>query len=133
MPQYLSEQWIDLYASLGAQLPERVGLDIITQFIVEKTPNGNVRYFDVVRDGRVVEAALGKNKAADVTITWRYEFALKMLAGELGPSVAFMQGRIKVEGDYVRWLNEWVDVLNSNEYESFRIQLFADTQLFADA
>lgn len=129
MPEYLSEEWIALYSSLGGELGERPGLDIITQFIVEKTPQGNIRYFDVVRDGRVVEASLGKNKQAAITITWRYEYALKMLAGELGPTVAFMQGRIKVEGDYVTWLTKWVEVLESPEFESVRSQLYAATEL----
>ncbi len=127
MAEYLAEEWMELYATCGAELPERAGIDVITQYVIEKTPNGNIRWFDVVVDGRVVEASLGKNKEADVTITWKYPYDVKMLSGELGPDAAYMQGRIKVEGDHPKWLFTWSEVLHSDEYRAFQAKVHADT------
>lgn len=132
MAEYLSEEWISQYAELGANLPERTGVNMITQYVIEKTPNGNIRWFDVVADGRVVEASLGKNKEATVTITWKYPYDVKMLSGEIGPDAAYMQGRIKVEGDHPLWLYSWSDVLHSDEYRSFQAEVHAGTE-FLDA
>ncbi len=127
MADYLSDEWMTRYAELGAELPERAGINMITQYVVEKTPNGNIRWFDVVADGRVTEAALGKHKEADVKITWKYPYDRKMLSGELRPDAAYMQGRIKVEGDHPKWLFSWSDVLHSPEYQDFQASVHAET------
>lgn len=128
MADYLSEEWVARYAELGAALPEHAGVNLITQYIVEKTPNGNIRWFEVVVDGRVVEASLGKTKEAEVTITWKYPYDVKMLSGELGPDAAYMQGRIKVEGDHPKWLFSWNNVLHSDEYRAFQSEVVAGTE-----
>lgn len=127
MVEYLAEEWMDLYAEFGAELPVKAGIDMITQYVIEKTPNGNIRWFDVVVDGKVTEASLGKNKEADVTITWKYPYDVKMLSGELGPDAAYMQGRIKVEGDHPKWLFTWSEVLHSDEYRAFQAKVHAGT------
>ncbi len=128
MAQYLSEQWCARYQELGAQLPKRDGLNVITQYVVEKTPDGNIRYYDVVTDGQITEVSLGKHKEATIKVTWRYDYAMKMLAGELGHDAAYMQGRIKVEDDYRTWLFELGELLRSPEYDQFRAALHADTE-----
>ncbi len=128
MADYLTEEWFARYAELGASLPEKPGMNMITQYVVEKTPNGNIRWFDVVADGRIVEASLGKNKEADVTITWKYPYDVKMLSGELRPDAAYMQGRIKVEGDHPKWLFEWSDVSHTDEYRAFQAEVHEGTE-----
>ncbi len=125
--EYLTDEWMARYVEAGAELPARDGLNLITQYVVEKTPNGNVRWYDVVVDGRVAEASLGKHKEATLTVTWKYPYDVKMLSGELSAEAAFMQGRIKVEGDYPTWLYEWGDVLRSDEYRAFQAAVYADT------
>ena len=51
-------------------------------------------------DGVVAEAGSGSSSGKpDVTLTVPFAEAVAMAAGELDPSVAFMQGRMKTAGD----------------------------------
>ncbi len=50
----------------------------------------------IVIDGATISTA---DAPADCTITLSLEDLESMLAGELSPTAAFMQGKLKVEGD----------------------------------
>lgn len=49
--------------------------------------------------GRLLDLGPGTGVAPDATVTLTSEDARAVLAGDLDPSVAFMQGRMKVAGD----------------------------------
>ncbi len=104
MANYLSEEWIKTYADLGAALPKIDGATASVQYVVDGAPDGKTRWYELLRDGRVAEASLGKVKDPDITITWKAPEAIALLNGEKSADASFMQGRTKVEGDYVHWL-----------------------------
>lgn len=61
-------------------------------------PGGDVSFVQVLDAGQVADARLGDDKDAQVTWTVTAEVARQLAAGELDPSVAFMQGRLKTAG-----------------------------------
>lgn len=109
---FLSEAWIETLASKGADLPKVDGVDLVIQHEISGAPDGKVRFFVQWRDGQIVEAAIGKHGEPDITVQAKAPEALKILHGEMNPDVAYMQGRLKVDGDYRRLLidlREWRD------------------------
>jgi predicted lipid carrier protein YhbT len=97
--RFLSDEWLELVASLGAQLPERSGATARVQHVVTGGPDGEVRYVHTIVDGRTTALAAGSDESADVTFTNTYADARALAQGELDPSVLFMQGRTKMAGD----------------------------------
>jgi putative sterol carrier protein len=74
------------------------------QLLVTGGPGGDLQAYLRFDDGVVAEAALGTAPAAEVTLTVPAPDADAMASGELNPSVAFMQGRMKTAGDPGRLL-----------------------------
>ena len=70
-----------------------VGLTVIGM------PGGEIRYHRIVEDGRVTGGGPGAGAAPDVVFTATADDSRAMAKGELDPSVAFMQGRLKTAGD----------------------------------
>ena len=99
MVAFLSEEWLALHESLGADLPERPGVSARLQFVVTGTPSGEVAYVLSIADGRVVAVRMGHDDDADVTFTESYKDAAAIANGELDLHVGFMQGRVKFVGD----------------------------------
>ena len=62
-------------------------------------PGGEVSSTWSLEGGGVVQAVPGLLAELDATITLTYDDALALGTGELDPSVAFMQGRLKSSGD----------------------------------
>jgi hypothetical protein len=105
MAAFLSDEWFALVREVGATLPSRPGLSLVMQHVVSGAPQAKKLQVVVeVRDGQVVEAAIGKRADATCTVTWDYADALAALRGELDIDVAFMRGDLKVDGDYVTFL-----------------------------
>ena len=96
---FLSEGWFEQLRTHGAELPERPGVSGRVQHVVTGTPDGEVRYVLTVADGRTADVSVGADDSADVTYTNTHADALALAAGELDPSVLFMQGRTKMAGD----------------------------------
>lgn len=107
---FLSEAWIGALADKGADLPKVGGVDLVVQHEISGAPEGKVRFFVEWRDGQIVEAAIGKHGDPHITVQAKAAEALKILRGETNPDVAYMQGRLKVDGSYRRLLidlREW--------------------------
>ena len=100
MPTYLSQEWLDLNRELAQDIPERPGATARIQYVVTDVPDGDpVTYHWVVEDGRLLEAQLGEDPAAEFTITTGYDDSVRIATGELDANAAFMQGRMKVTGN----------------------------------
>lgn len=99
MTGWPDEDWVD--ASVGDdQDPPPFGTLSATMVVaVTAQAAGDVRYVQVLEGGRVASAHLGDDKGADVTWTITLDDARLVLQGELSPSVAFMQGRLKTAGN----------------------------------
>jgi putative sterol carrier protein len=95
MAEFLSDAWVSELVGRGGS----PGPTATLQVVVNSAPDGDGKFHVRVDDGVVAEAAPGSIAAPDVTFTASYPDASAMAAGDLDPSVAFMQGRLKTAGD----------------------------------
>lgn len=104
------------------------GVSIRIQQVVLGGPDGDVRYWTQIEDGRTTRQALGAVDDPDVTITTTYADALAIQRGELDVSVGFMQGRVKVAGDMVKVL-ELLPLAGDTRWQAAQAALAAETEL----
>lgn len=121
--RYLSDDWFSLNLEAASGWPERPGVDCSANFEVTGAPEGKFRYHAVIRDGRLAEMAAGKMADADVNIVYKYADARAEVAAGQHPDLAFMSGRMKLDGDYARWVYGLRPVLDSAEYNAYRSAL----------
>ena len=121
--RFLSDDWFGLNLEAASGWPERPGVDCSANYEVTGAPDGKVRYHTVIRDGRLVEMALGKLADAEVGIVYKYADARAEVAGGEHPDLAYMSGRMKLEGEYARWVYGLRPLLDSPEYDAFRSTL----------
>jgi putative sterol carrier protein len=103
--EFLSDEWLEVLREIGGGLPEHPGLGATIQYVISASAAGKVNLVVEIVDGRLASAAVAKTKTPDVTVSLAAADALALLRDELDSDVAFMQGRLKVEGDYVRYLD----------------------------
>jgi hypothetical protein len=80
----------------------RAGRAARVRRVVTGAPGGDAAYDDLVVAGRVVgsePAGGGAEVPADLVLTSTYEVAVDIERGDVSPAVAYMQGRLKAEGD----------------------------------
>ena len=121
--RFLSADWFGLNVEAASGWPERPGVDCSANYEVTGAPDGKVRYHTVIRDGRLVEMASGKLAEAEVGIVYKYADARAEVASGEHPDLAFMSGRMKLEGEYARWVYGLRPLLDSPEYDAFRSTL----------
>lgn len=119
MPRYLTQEWLDEGRRLAADQPERPGVGARIQYVVTDGPDGDVRYWWVVEDGRLVDSQIGELDDPDFTLTMTYETGREIASGALDPNVAFMQGRMKCAGD-VGKLMQLIPITGSPEYRALQ-------------
>ena len=125
--RFLSDDWFRLNLEAASGWPERPGVDCSANYEVTGAPDGKVRYHAVIRDGRLVEMASGKLAEAEVGIVYKYADARAEVAGGEHPDLAYMSGRMKLEGEYARWVYGLRPLLDSAEYDAFRLALAEHT------
>jgi putative sterol carrier protein len=86
---FLSSEWLDAVRTAAPS----VG-DASVECSVTGSPDGEVKLY-----AKGTEIGFGALSDADVTLTVPYADAVAIARGELEPSVAFMQGRMKTGGD----------------------------------
>jgi len=121
VPKFLSEEWVEKLHEMAAGQPTRPGASARLQYVVTGGPEGDVHYYWVVEDGKLLEAARGDLTDAEITLTETWDDAVKIQKGELDANVAFMQGRLKVTGNMGK-LMALLPITMSAEYR----QLMAD-------
>lgn len=121
--RFLSDDWFGLNLEAASGWPERPGVDCSANFEVTGAPDGKVRYHAVIRGGRLVEMTSGKLADADVNIIYKYADAKAEVSGGDHPDLAYMTGRMKLEGDYARWVFGLRPLLDSAEHDDFRSAL----------
>ncbi|MFN8035611.1 MAG: SCP2 sterol-binding domain-containing protein [Acidimicrobiia bacterium] len=99
MAKYLSQEWLDEARQLSAGQPDRPGATARVQWVVKGAPGGDVKYSWVLADGHLLESHLGTIDDPDFTLTLAYDDAKAVHQGELDLNVAFMQGRMKADGN----------------------------------
>ena len=127
MAKYLSQEWLDEGRKLAQEFPERPGATARMQFAVTGAPEGDVKYYQVLDNGKILESTLGEDANADFTMTSSFDDSVKIQKGELDPNAAFMQGRMKVTGNMGK-LMTLMPLTQSAEYKSIAEKVNAQTE-----
>ena len=122
MSQYLSQEWLDESRKLAESQPVRPGATARIQYVTTGGPEGDIKYYWVLEDGKILDSQLGDVDDADFTLTMTYDDAVKIQKGDLDPNAAFMQGRMKVSGNMAK-LMSLLPLTNSPEYRALQEQI----------
>ena len=127
MAKYLTQEWLDLNKELAQEFPEKPGASARMQNVVTGAPEGDVSYYQVIENGKMIESKLGEDPDAEFTITTSYEDSVKIAKGELDANAAFMQGRMKVSGNMGK-LMALMPLTQSAEYKAIAEKTRAQTE-----
>tara|TARA_B100000686_G_scaffold354174_1_gene463053 strand:- start:1469 stop:1849 length:381 start_codon:yes stop_codon:yes gene_type:complete len=116
VPSFLSDDWIEDLRRLGGELPKVKGASISCQYEISGTPEGKIRFYTIWEDGVLCKVDTGKLDNPDCVIQAKYEHALDILHGRNKAEAAFMQGYLKVDGDYKKLLVDLHEWRGSAEY-----------------
>jgi putative sterol carrier protein len=119
MAKWLSQEWLDESTRLAADQPVRPGATARLQYVITGGPEGDVAYYWVVEEGKLVDNRLGVLEDADVTLTETYDDAMRMQKGDLDANAAFMQGKVEVTGDVAKLLS-LLPITMSPEFKEFQ-------------
>ena len=122
MAKYLTQEWLDEARELAKDQPERPGASATMQYVVTGGPDGDVKYYWVLSDGKLLESHLGETAGADVTLTLSHDDSVKIQKGELDANAAFMQGRMKATGDMAK-LMQLMPLTSSPEYRDLQVKI----------
>ena len=122
MSQYLSQEWLDETRKRAESQPVRPGATARIQYVTTGGPDGDIKYYWVLEDGKLLDSQLGEVDDADFTLTMTYDDAVKVQKGELDPNAAFMQGRMKVSGNMAK-LMSLLPLTNSPEYRALQEEI----------
>jgi len=127
MSKWLTQEWLDETKSMAEGQPERPGASARMQYVVTGGPEGDIHYYWVLENGKLLEATLGDLPEPELTLTQTYDDAMKIQSGELDPNAAFMQGRIKVTGNMAK-LMALLPLTNAPEYKQLQDEIRAMTE-----
>ena len=127
MAKYLSQEWLDLQKELAQEFPDRPGATARMQYLITGTPDGDVSYYQVIEDGKMLESTLGTDPDAEFTLSQTYDDSVKIAKGELDANAAFMQGRIKVTGNMGK-LMSLMPLTQSPEYKAIVAKVSEQTE-----
>src|SRR5215208_397167 len=127
MPKYLTQEWMDKAKELAQDFPETAGASVRMQQVITGAPDGEVKYYTVIENGKTTEQALGEDPQAEVTLTNSYEDAVKIMKGELDANAAFMQGKVKVTGNMAKMMS-LMPLTSKPEYKDIQEKLKAATE-----
>lgn len=74
-------------------------MTFLVQYLVSGGPDGDRQYVEEWSEDALSATREGIDAAATVTVKIPHADAAAIEAGEANPSVLFMQGRLKVDGD----------------------------------
>ncbi|HZD66476.1 MAG TPA: SCP2 sterol-binding domain-containing protein [Acidimicrobiales bacterium] len=127
MPKWLTQEWLDETRRMAESQPERPGASARMQYVVTGGPEGDVKYYWLLENGKLVDSRLGELPDAEVTLTQSWEDAMRIQKGELDANAAFMQGRVKVTGNMGK-LMSLLPITNSPEYKKLQADIAAVTE-----
>jgi putative sterol carrier protein len=127
MAKYLTQEWLDMGRELAQEFPERPGATARMQYVVTGGPEGDVKYYQVIENGKMLESQLGEDADAEFTLTLSHDDSVKVAKGELDANAAFMQGRMKVTGNMGK-LMSLMPLTQSPEYKAINEKIKDQTE-----
>ena len=127
MAKFLTQEWLDLQKKLGQEFPERPGATARMQYKITGGPDGDVVFYTVIENGKILENALGEDPEAEFTMTSSHDDFMQSSKGELDANAAFMQGRLKVAGNMGK-LMSLMPLTQSAEYKAIAAKVSAETE-----
>jgi predicted lipid carrier protein YhbT len=127
MAKWLTQEWLDEGKKLAEGQPEHPGASVRLQYLVTGGPEGDISYYWILENGKLLESNLGQLDDPEVTLTQNYEDAMRIQKGELDANAAFMQGRVKVTGNMAKLL-AMLPITNSAEYKQLQADTLAITE-----
>ena len=127
MAKFLSQEWLDLQRDRAQEFPERPGATARMQYKITGGPDGDVAFYTVIDNGKILENALGEDPQAEFTMTVTHDDFTKTSKGELDANAAFMQGRLKVTGNMGK-LMALMPLTQSPEYKAIAEKVNAETE-----
>lgn len=127
MSKWLTQDWFDETRKMAESQPERPGASARMQYVVTGGPDGDISYFWVLENGKIVQSELGTLADAEVTLTTAYPDALKIQKGELDANAAFMQGKVKVTGNMAKVMS-LLPITNAPEYKQLQVEIAEITE-----
>src|SRR5487761_952833 len=124
MSKWLTQDWFDETRKMAESQPERPGASARMQYVVTGGPDGDISYFWVLENGKIVQSELGTLADSEVTLTTAYPDALKIQKGELDANAAFMQGKVKVTGNMAKVMS-LLPITNAPEYKQLQADIGA--------
>ena len=123
---WLSSEWFAETFKMSATQPERPGATARIQYVIEGGPSGAIKYYWLVENGKLTESKLGEIDDAEITLTQSYDDAMKIQKLQLDANAAFMQGRLKVDGNIGK-LMSLLPVTSSAEYRQLQKEILEVT------
>lgn len=127
MDAFLSDGWLGAVQAAAGGLPEVPGCNVTARVEVAGGAAGTRRFGAVVTDGRLVELSPGRPAEADCTVSCAAADARDIVRGRLDPAVAYMQGRLKIDGAYERVLFGLRPVAGGEAFAAFAADVAALT------
>jgi putative sterol carrier protein len=127
MAKFLTQEWLDLQKELAQEFPERPGATAHMQYKITGAPDGDVAFYTVIENGKILDNTLGDDAEAEFTMTVSYDDFAKTSKGELDANAAFMQGRLKVTGNMGK-LMSLMPLTQSPEYKAIASNLNDQTE-----
>jgi putative sterol carrier protein len=97
------------------------------QQVVTGGPDGDIKYYWVIKDGTLLESCLGELPDPEFTMTMSLADSVSVQKGDLDANSAFMQGRMKVSGNMAKLLS-LLPLTNSPEYKQLQEDIRAVTE-----
>jgi putative sterol carrier protein len=127
MSKWLTQEWLDETKKMAESQPEHPGASLRIQYVVTGGPEGEIKYYWVLENGKILESQLGDLADAEVTTTTTYEDSMKIQKAELDAIAVFRQGRIKVGGNMTK-LMALIALTKAPEYKELQEQIYEITE-----
>tara|TARA_B100000085_G_scaffold56293_1_gene49320 strand:- start:73 stop:450 length:378 start_codon:yes stop_codon:yes gene_type:complete len=124
MKDLFTEDWLNLLKKLGSGLPP-IDLTITCQYEISGAPQGKVRYYIEIQNGKVTDAELGKHPSPNCSVSTTYKEVLSILQQEKSVTASFMQGNFKIDGEYEKYLLTMNAIRATKEWQNMQQALMS--------
>ncbi|WP_298210447.1 SCP2 sterol-binding domain-containing protein [Ferrimicrobium sp.] len=122
MASWLSDGWIADTLELGAVMPYQSGVSATLQYFLTDAHGAEYSYYWTIVDGQLAAAGLGEHASPDVELSVSLQDARSMQTGLTDATSAFMEGKLRVDGD-LDLLMTLLPITGSKEYQELEHEL----------